>query len=533
LEHVTIENLSDEGDAIATHMESTIDNVNVKEDENLKQLAESLQNGKQKDFTSAPFIVDHFYFSNLNCRMEKVKKYFRKKKLLGHFDVQNHNIKGDLLIDFYNWLIKKRDIKIRKNYDSKHLGYINDQIYLYHNPVKTPPPPADWDILCLSGEVLKYNYSYYQNNVYWCKADMNSSNTFVINFNNLDSILIKIKKVLDENKEYSLNTIFNLDFKTFIVTQYYFTQNYLNSVEKNKSNIKDALLRNALKTGYYKKTDELLNAVDGIKSISENEFKETFLKYKKFFSKNKNILPTVSFIVPLTDPNTFWFNVILFNTITYPKKEMIIVDFLDLESKIKRIIQNDTRFKLIKLSIPKDRQEATNNKIPMGYIINSGIQCSNGGVIVSCFDKNYYNANNFDSLIYNFLISNKECFIGTKLATVNLLQNYNISEKSEKYNLSNFIFTKDFWKIYSFDELEDNQNSLIYNFIKDRKNLISFYPSQLWNLNFILSKGVNNLDNESSYTFNNKEKECFTALTEVHEKKHEKKLPEEPIHQPC
>ena len=525
MEQVTIESLSDHGDEYersTSYDPPTLEGVTPTDDENLKQLAETLKIGGKKELTVQPFIVDYFYFSNLNSRMEKIKKYFRSKKLLGHFDIQNYNPKGDLLINFYNWLVKKNNTKIKKNYsDSKHLGYINDQIYLYHNPVKIPPPPSDWDILCLNGQVSKYNYSDYKNNVYWCNADIHSSDTFIINFNNLEAIISKIKIVLDKNKQSELKSLFDLDLKTFIITQYYFTQNSLDSVEKNKSNIKDALLRNALKTGYYKNTDELLFKLNDIKNISETEFNETFTKYKRFFNKNNTLLPTVSFIVPLTDPNTFWFNVILFNTITYPKKEMVIIDFLDLESKIKRIIQNDTRFKLIKLTIPKDRLDL-NNKIPMGYVINSGVKCSTGGIMINCLNNNYYNANNFDSLIYNFLISNKECFIGTKLNKVNLLQNFNITENSEKYTLANFIFTKDFWKIHSFDELEDNQNALIYNFIKDRKNLISFYPSKLWNLNFIFSKGVNSDRQDSSslhYNFNKKEKDCFKALMEVYEKK--------------
>ena len=482
----------------------------------LEQLANAIKNPRVKE-KSEPFIVDCFYFENTGNRMEKVKKYFRRKKLMGHFDVQeNNNENAENLTSFYKWLLKQR--KTKKKTHSKHLGYINDQLYLYHNPVKTPPPPPEWDILCFNGNIEKYYYSDNKNNVYWCKADVISSNTFVLNFDNIDAIIEKVKVCIEKQEFVPLEKLFKLDFNIFIITQYYFTHNSVNSVEKNKSNIKDNLLRDTLKIGYYKQTNEFLSKLRNDCSIinyTEQDMADTFNKYNSYFNKHDNLLPTVSFVVPLTDPNTFWFNIMLFNKVKYTKKEMIIVDYLDLESKIKRLIQKDARFKLIKLSIPEDRK-AKNDKIPMGYILNGAIQNAKDGIIVNCFDNNYYNEQNLNLIIVNFLMSNKECFIGSELFQLNLFNN-KISKKEQEYNLSNFIFTKDFWRMYSFDELEDNHNALMYNFIKDRKNLTAFYPSGLFNMQFVLKQ--NQLENETETKFTSKELECFKIMKEVRLKK--------------
>lgn len=423
---------------------------------------------------SQPFIVDSYYVDQINSsNNSKFKKYIRRKRINGHFFIPKTPI------TFLNWLkTKLSTIPINKKDNSSHIGYINDNIYFLHNPVKVPPPPKDWDILFFNGNVSKYEYSHENNNVYWCKGTITQSDNFVININKLFDIISKI----------SINKDFNLEWITkntnsFIITQYYFVDNIQTSVYKDLTKHNDYTTKNNKNSDYEKRTHSLLDKymkteIDVLKKIEKTEIKNHSTK--------------ISFITVIEDPNTFYHTILQYNLINYPNSEMIIIDYKNLEMKIKRLLKtNSERFKLVKVNnvdLKNKYSDTFGEHIPLGFLLNSSIQLCLGNIVIPLLDGYTYNIESLQDMINNFILSNKECFIGLNNSGFNLNKSSVSLKEKQHFSISNFIFTINFWKMNSFDELCSDTKTLIYKFIKDRKSLVRFYESSLWNFKFNFDK---------------------------------------------
>lgn len=488
-----------------------------------KELAniEDLKKEKNPIPQTQPFIVDRFYFHNSSAQFVKVQKYFRRKKLAGHFEEK----KSGSLKEFLKWIesqykVSKALNKFNKHLvENKHIGYISDQIFLEHNPVKVPPPPVqlveeddiylqNWDLLAFNGEISKYS-NCVPESTYWCKATLLNSDCFVLNYNKIPSIIEKMNEILKKCESATIQDIFKLNLETFVVSQYYFVHNSKTSVQKCKERITDSVQFQKVVNKYNIECSKMLKQLTIDHSVCE--------KQKDLPDK---LLPKVSLIMILTDANTAFHNLVAFNQIDYPKLELIVLDYKKIERKIKHLYNKDKRIKIVQLENKDD------SDIPYGYLLNAAIKSTVGDIIVNFSNGNYYNAQNFKDLIVSFMLSNKDVFIGNP--DDNLVYDFRKERTYQKQNSSfsihNMVFLKKIWERYSFDERENDQDSLIFNFIKDRLSLCSTYNSFFWNtyLQYVPSQTKLLLCDEKEQYHSFKEKDTFRIILSVYKKIHMK-----------
>lgn len=409
------------------------------------------------------FYVDQMYVDNVNKENQsaynKILKYVKKKELHNNFYTPKENE------TFMKWLFSNINTK------TKSLGYINDNVYIVHNPINLPQAPKDWDILCVNGEILKYDFSDENNSIYWVRSVLRNSNTFIINSEKLLSILTTvqiIKRNIDSEKTFF--EILSTKLKTFIITQYFFTENIDNSVEKDKT-----ISKNKDYSEYYKANSLLMD-----KSIENININQLNFAPKDYVMTG---FPKISFIIPLDNYVNFFHNFLLTSQLNYLNFEIIVVDYLNYEKKVKHLLKlHASKVRFIQISpieYSKKYGNLKDKKIPLGFIFNSAVKSCQGEIIFPFFPDKHYNIENVENLVKNYLFSGKECFIGKNLKKYNLKDGL-VYNSDKNISLSNMFFTQKFWLSYTFDESCDDEKTLIYKFIKDRLNTICFYDSLEW-----------------------------------------------------
>jgi hypothetical protein len=491
-----------------------------------------------------PIIINKFFINSENeINTKSLMKYFRKKRVLGHFDVskkiQNSFFEfREYLKNYYNTEIKKQGINDLTNISvlskdkmySLHLGIMFDNIKINHNPIKTPPPPnCNWDILCYHSDIKNYYYDYEFNNQFWTKTDINNSLNFVINFKSIPLIIDILNKTVSYVDFYKELTNLNV----FSLNQYVFVE----PKEKDNVNLKTINYKTQKKNKqeYYNILFNNINEKLFDIPINEESSINLERKEKLLESVDDKLKPRITLICPLIDHNTFWNNVLLFNKIKYEREklEFIIFDHLNIDIKIKNFIKNDKRFKLIKLNnnnlenLRKKQKESelewkqNEKQIPLGFMLNNMIKFATGDIIIPFFNYTHYYINNFNKLIALLMSSNIECLISSRLQFLDMkksefalkkltLSENKLQESAHKLQtqlqlqtqsgqesaqgefelINSLLFTKNFWKTYSFDELENNEYMLIYNFIKYRKSLVNYYDIK-WRINLQFQKEQN------------------------------------------
>ena len=99
------------------------------------------------------------------------------------------------------------------------------------------------------------------------------------------------------------------------------------------------------------------------------------------------ILPSISIICIISDAPKFIHLLHTFLKLNYPidKLELIVVDHLNIEKKLKNVIPNDKRIKIINI---QNKTTITDPKIlPLGYLLNLGIKYSSNNLIFNFFSK--------------------------------------------------------------------------------------------------------------------------------------------------
>lgn len=417
------------------------------------------------------FYVDKMYVDNQNTEnlnsYNRILKYIKKKKLYNNFYIPKHDE------NFYNWLLSNINTK------SNTLGYINDNVFINYNPINLPDAPNDWDILCLNGNILKYDFSDKNNNIYWVRSIIDSSNTFVINSKKLSSILTNIQ-IMQRNRNDNKSFFHDLSetLKTYVITQYFFTENIKNTVE-NKT-----IIKNKNQSEYYNKNGEFLHNV-----IEQTELDNLNYAPKDYILKS---FPKISFIIPLNNYVNFFHNFLLISEMNYINYEIIVIDYLNYEKKIKHILKlHSNKIKLLNVNAVDYSKKYGNLKIPLGFIFNSAVKACQGDIIFPFYPDKHYMIENIEHLVKNHIFSEKECYIGKNLKEYNLSDN-SIYNSDNKVGLYNMFFTQNFWLSYTFDESCDDEKTLIYKFIKDRLNTVSFYDSSLWCLDVVKKPELKN-----------------------------------------
>lgn len=418
------------------------------------------------------FNINKMYVDSIHkdkTAFNRIVKYSRKKDLDDCFYIPKEHE------SFFKWLLS--NVNSKSKY--KHLGYINDNVFIVHNPTNLPQAPENWDILCVNGEILQYDFSDKDNNIYWVRSILKNSNTFIINSDRLLEILTTMQIVsrsVDQDR--SFFEVLSEKLKTFVITQYSFTENYSNSVEKDKTNSK-----NKDYTNYYKLNTELMDKV--IDSIPVNSLD---------FAPKDYVLtafPKISFIVPLTNYANFHHNFLLLSQLNYLNYEIIVIDYLKYEKHVKHLLKlhaNKVRFiEINPVDYSKKYGDLKDKKIPLGFMFNSAVKSSQGDIIFPFFPDKHYNIENVESLVKNYLFSGKECFIGKNLKNYNVKDGL-VYDSLENFSFSNMFFTQKFWLTYTFDESCNDEKTLVYKVIKDRLNTVGFYESSEWCFNIISSE---------------------------------------------
>ena len=295
-----------------------------------------------------------------------------------------------------------------------------------------PPTPNDFDILYLEADILKYHYKNETNNVYWCKSDIVSSGHFVINYKSKD----KIFKILKSCKKWE--EIFNKfnELNTYTITQYFYSE----------------------------KIDQTLLET----SVSVNELTEKYNECTKEFDETKKylLLPSISLICPITDTNRFIHTLYTFYKLDYPrdKLELLIIDDIDSDKKLKNILPEDSRIKIINITKKDKNDEFV--KFPLGYKLNLGVKYAKNDILLNFFDTNTYIPNIFRNIIKCYLVANKDCIYTNNT----ILYNNKKFTYSTTGDLANLIYRKSFWEVFKFDENEVN----LIDFIKFRINCTNY-----------------------------------------------------------
>ena len=157
--------------------------------------------------------------------------------------------------------------------------------------------------------------------------------------------------------------------------------------------------------------------------------------------------------------------------IDYPrdKLQLLVVDDQDADKRLKGILPNDSRIKILNIT-QKDKEQVLKT-FPTGYKLNIANKYASHDLIFHFFDTNVYAVDNFKSLIKGYIVSKKYALTSVDTGFLN--------EKSlvaKIPDLANLLYHKQFWKACSFDEKEDDSIVLMKKFFAGRYACFGFVP---------------------------------------------------------
>lgn len=393
-----------------------------------------------------------FYKNEDSPVHKKNKKKLSKRRILkiANFDFIKYQDKSNLLQAILKYLQT-----IRKQHPP-HFGIIFDTNVIIHDITYIPETPSKFDILCLESQLQSYKKTP-EKSLYWTPTDIISSGNFIINGGSIDKVIqiAKACKTLDDFFP-KLN-----ELHVFTITQNHFS-------EREENHIHDPLVINK------KLTEQDIIAYD---TKLSNEFYTKFQSLALSFSKlqtypiKDELLPKISLVCPFTDKSKFFHTLLTFLRLDYPKHllELVIID--DSKSENEMNLPEDSRIRLININNSQDPEQ----RLPLGYKLNMGVKHASHSLIMHFFDTNNYTLN-LRNLVSHFILSDKECVVSKDTGL------YSHTKESLMVNipdLSNCLYTKDFWKKCSFEELNHKlfiNCDLVYKWLNYRINEVSFLP---------------------------------------------------------
>lgn len=399
--------------------------------------------------------------------LKRIKRKLNKQQLSHLFTTQ---IIKNVDTDFIECL-KQNLIQIKQNNSFQNIGILIDDNVLIHKIANLPEFPKNWDILALQYDVKKYIYR--EEYVYWTKLEILDSKHFIIN----NKIIKDVLEILKTTKTFSefinrLNT-----FNLYGITQSFISENknlfikfpYDKYNSKNTSQSeKDEILLDYSKNSFNKL--QLLNTT----SLDFNKYVSYFDNklLNKTPSEQYIMLPSISIICIISELPKFIHLLHTFLKLDYPmdKLELVIIDHLNIEKKLKTIIPNDKRIKIINIQNKK-------GSLPLGYILNLGVKYATNNLVFNFFDTSIYLPDNFRNIVKCYLLSGKDLLIGDQQLV--FYKQSNTSFKNNNYNITNMLYSKKYWMVNMFQEIDD-PNVILYKFMSFRKNTISKIPSIVW-----------------------------------------------------
>lgn len=400
-----------------------------------------------------------FYKNDDSHIHKKNKKKLSKRHIFKRVDFELLKYTDDNQL--LSSLLKYLQI-VRRNHPSA-CGVIFDTNIIMHDITYVPSFPDKFDILCLESELKSYKTTSTNNDsLYWTPTTILHSGNFLINGTSIDKIMDIIKSVKNLNEFFEKVN----DLNVFSITQTRFS-------EKVNNYIHDPLVINK------KLTEEDIKKYN--KKLS-NEFYDKFQSMNLSVDTLKNthlkdeLLPKISLICPFTDKNKFFHTLLSFLRLNYPRHllELVIVDDTNSEKELN--LPEDSRIKLINLTNSKEPGVA----LPIGYKLNVGVKHSSNDLIFHFFDTNNYSLN-LRQLVSHFLLSNRQCVMSkdTGLYTKDTELYTKDSYYTSLPDLANCLYTRDFWKKASFEEVSHKlfiNCDLMHKWISFRTSEISFLP---------------------------------------------------------
>ena len=407
-------------------------------------------------------------FKNDNSLIHKRNKKKLSKKYIFkrvNFELVKYNNDSNILN-----CLKKYLINIRKTTSSLY-GVILDTNIIIHDITTIPPVPSTYDILCLESEIKSYkNATDSSNSIYWTKTEILNTGNFIVNYNSIDKILDIIHNSKTLTEFYNKINVLNV----YSITQTQFS-------EKQKNYVHDPLIINKNLTDKDKLSYE--------KNLSikfYNKFKDIFSSTNNYLTNNHltnnvpnisdnlilktHLLPKVSLICPFTTKELLFHNILTFLRLDYPRHllELVIINDTKLESELN--LPEDSRIKLINLNNKNGSIDS------FGYKLNIGVKYATNELIMHFFDTSNYTLN-LKRVISYFVLSNKQCLLSNDTGVYQ--KGLNKSLKISLPDLSNCIYTKDFWKKASFEEVSHKfyiNCDLTYKWIHSRLHEVLFIP---------------------------------------------------------
>jgi hypothetical protein len=440
-----------------------------------------------------PIVVNDYVLLHHATQTERFKRLKRKLKNKSVWQTFTNKTYKDFQKDAVGTLVEF--LKMQKTSQKTNIGVLVDHNVLLHDINVLPPPPLEWDVLCLEADIAKYDFEDQNNNVYWCSSVVNDSGNFVVNPNSL-------KKVLDlasgsatwQELILKLNTL-----KLFTITQYMLSTNI-------KRHIADA-------------TTDTLQSQQVYQHLS-TESQPTIMQVDSLvasFDKlctNDEMMPNVSLICVLSNTKIFFQALYSFLLLNYPRDrlELIIVDDIDAEKRLKSILPNDARIKIV--NVTKKQSDGSATRFPLGYKLNIGIKYASHNLIAHWFDTNMYFMDNFKSLVKAYIMSQTECVMSVD-------QGFSQKESVKRCTvpcISNMLYSKNFWKVNSFHERCSDSNVLVNEFTKNRRGCIQYVPFLYFSVG--LSEPEHYAAQEASPTalsisglFDKRQRECFQVTS--------------------
>jgi len=439
------------------------DNINNHSNSNIQNLQENNT------------ITDQTPYEKLLQRYEKQKDQ-RNKKYMDMLD-----------------LLREHLIEIKKT-KTVHAGVLTDDNVLTHSVKQIPEcVKGPWDILFLQYNVKNYIFDKESSSVYWCRVNVLDSRHFIINKDSIDNILEILKQC---------NTWIDFINKTWDLNCYGITQSFISensnnylyfpydkwNSKKTSEDEKQTILYNYSKCGYQQLQGLDIQILDWNKCI--NFFDQKMLNVNP---ENRYLIyPKISVVCLVTDVKLFIHTLHTFLKLDYPKDklELVVVDDMDIDKKLKGIIPNDNRIRFINI------KNKDSKLIPLGYKLNIGAKYANNGLIYHLFDNNVYFPNNFRNLVKCYLLSKKDIIISD-----NVLEHDKSKDTSSKvniFNIANMLYSKNYWLVHMFKDIDD-PNMILYNFLSFRTNTIVKVPSIYisFKLSQTCNKNQNNVYSES------------------------------------
>ena len=440
-----------------------------------------------------------------STNLKRLKRKLNKQQLLHLFKTQmikntNTNTNCNILE-----CLKKNLIEIKQNKSSQNIGILIDDNIIVHKITTIPEPPKEWDILTLQYDVKKYTFDY--KSVYWCKLEILDTKHFIINNKIISNVLEILKTCKNFDDFIQLLNNFNL----YGITQSFISENKDQFIhfpydkyncKKTLQTEKDQILLDHSKTAFDKLKLLNVNSLDWNKTISYFDNKVL----NKTPSEKYIMLPSISIICIISDIPKFIHLLHTFLKLDYPidKLELIVIDHLNIEKKLKDVISliESKRIKIINI---QNKNAVTDTKtLPLGYLLNLGAKYATNNLIFNFFDTSIYLPETFRNIIKCYLLSGKDLLIGDHQFEFN--KQTNTSFKNDTYNISNMLYSKKYWLVNMFQEIDDH-NVILYKFMSFRTNTICKIPSVVWSFQLqdntkIIWKEINkiNLNLESLIT---------------------------------